>query len=331
MRCLFIPDFRRAGLAAACIAVVLAGWAAQAQAGLILPPPPGVIDTVLDANGDLREAILIDGVPVAFKYDDFWSYSAKLLAALQAAGHIPAYYGDYQFATGTGGLDVLIYTGSAGANNQNVGPGGAFDFEDPLRAPAGSQTTFDGVWGNRSDKNGPVTVGNLLAYLNAVTPGNNTPLFYFDNNQTGSNPSLLGSAKVSIINPDDNSEVAFWAFDTITNNQYDPTGMALAFGQVSFTGTSGTVYSVNHNTGSGKPDFLMYAPGMDLSQYPSHYLFVGTLKLGGLNNGPEELFLSGNFQSVVPEPSTFTLMLLGAGLPLIGRLRRRSQSRASVE
>lgn len=55
--------------------------------------------------------ILPDPVfPNAIRYDDFYSYSAKILTELGYAG--------YDVATGTGGLDLLLLTGAGGAERE---------------------------------------------------------------------------------------------------------------------------------------------------------------------------------------------------------------------
>jgi hypothetical protein len=127
---------------AAVFMLVSISFAGQAQAYIILPDP----------------TLLYDGIPVASYHDDFWSYSAKMADALQDAGYLPKSLGDFQFTTGTGTLDVLLYTGARGQTNQGVGPSGDFNFEDPVLNQGGSATSFDGRWGQNDQNNGPVTL-----------------------------------------------------------------------------------------------------------------------------------------------------------------------------
>ena len=98
---------------------------------------------------------------------------------------------------------------------------------------------------------------------------------------------------------------------------------------------------LEHNKGSGQPDFLIYAPDMDLNQYLATDLFVVKANVGCLmdatgafvvapldgntlgcnTNGFEEFGIVGALApSKVPEPST--MVLAGLGLLGLSRLRR---------
>ncbi len=325
-----------------CISLILA---LPLQAfSLILPPPPGTIASVPDASGILRPALIIDGVPVAFQYDDFWSFSAPMLDQVQAAGFIPASYGDYMFTSGLGTLDVVLYTQAGGADNQGVGPLGAFNFEDPAPTPAGNATTSDSWWGQNDQNNdgiaenppgpgntvrGPVTVGNVLSYLQAFDPLNDIPVFYLDLNQTGNEAVVLFNAQARIINHTTGAVIETWALDALTqsgNGDFDASAFTTAFPEFVATGTSGTLYNAQHNIGSGKPDFIGYAPTMTLSSYDPLDLFVVDFHFRGLNNGGEEIFMTGRIGSditLVPEPGT--IILLGSGLLGLAFLVRRKR------
>lgn len=87
--------------------------------------------------------ILLNGIPIAFWYDNYWSYSAPGPTALQGDGFLPVCtFGTYNFSVGVGTLD-LVLTIQSGASNQNVGPSGALDFEDPTRSATGTDTVFE--------------------------------------------------------------------------------------------------------------------------------------------------------------------------------------------
>lgn len=287
----------------------------QAQAVTILPDPTSNFD----------------GIPFAIQYDDFYSYSAKLLDLWGYPG--------YNFATGTGTLDLIVYTG-AGTKNRNigVGAGGAFNFEDPMSAPTGGPTTsFSGWWGQDDQDNdgtadsvnGPVSVDNMVNYLHTTFGSDvNIPVFYFDMNQTGDVPDLQVLGDVYIWDPSTSTRVKSWAFDSAFqagDGTFDPGAWVTSPGEISVTGISGTTYTVNNNLGSGKPEFIVYAPTMDLTAYTGKgYEFVGNFRMQGLNDGFEELFLTGRYSPfVIPEPAT--LFLLGSGLlGLLGLKKRRS-------
>lgn len=307
-----------------------------------------------------------DGVYTAQAHDDFWSYSAKMLDLLQDGGYLPsAYSQDYQFATGSGGLDVILYTGAGGIDNMPVGPGNAFNFEDPTYDLGGGRTYFKGWWGQNDynndgipdGANGPVTVGQVIGYLQAINPDSTIPAFYMDLNQVGGNLDLLFVGAVYLKDPETGEIVHTWAFDTdpqgdgtVGDNDwpgfnddgdYDPDSPGVALGLYPQLGDSYTVvkgekvytlYDPNHSKGSGSPDYIAFAPSMDLSKFDPSLLFVTEFRLGTnenlynpfdptykkddwgqLNDGFEEIFLTAYVSPPqVPEPGT--LLLLGIGL-----------------
>jgi hypothetical protein len=366
----------------------------------VLPTPgnsPGIATygTYRDATGTTRDAILINGIPVAFKYDSFWSYSMPVLGALQNDGFLPAgTYGSYSFATGVGGLDVVLTTQAGGTTNQNVGPAPGYDFQDPVDLNNGDQIRYwNGAWGGDpqtySDNTGAsytkpaagiggvVTVGNLLDYLHALNPANNIPVFFADWNQKGSADSLFFNGYAEILDGSNNA-VKTWYLDTLNNNSWDPTAQTFNFGSVSFcsaatfatrgaydpvsnpTGCAGVTANgsdyldLNHNKGSGKPDFTVFSDTMNLSLYNPTYTFRLYMNLGcgygaltkdaqgnfilvpndkdhtlGCNtNGAEELFLSGRVATSdnppQPTPEPGILALFGLGLVGLSIMRRRT-------
>jgi hypothetical protein len=348
---------------------VLAGWIQPAfgQVDAVLPYPGDSTSAVFgmydDATGFSREAILMDGIPIAFKYDDAWSYSFPLLTQLQAAGFIPASYGSYDFAVGVGGQDAVLFTQAGGTDNDPVGVGDCCILEEPGPTTAGNTRFVESWWGQDDQDNdgipdtgdGPNTVGEVLEFLHSYNPDQDIPVFVVDWNQTGGDDSLLVSANVFILDDADGTTVvADWSLDTITNGSFDRNAQALNLGQICFApdsstcGTgdvyigptlSGNTYSVSHNVGSGKPDFAVFAPDMDLSLYDPNDIFVFRLVLGcesgtGVDgdllgcgtNGGEEGFMTGRISTsqVVPEPST--IALLGLGLVGFGFRRWKKAS-----
>jgi len=129
---------------------------------------------------------------------------------------------------------------------------------------------------------------------------------------------VLGN--VTIFNPSNNTTVASWAFDTILNSTFDETAWVTAPETITANGI--TVQSSN---GSGKMDFLVYAPTMNLADYYGKgYEFYGDFRMKDLDGGFEELFLTGNFapHNVVPEPGTMMLLGMGMlGLAVYGKRR----------
>lgn len=261
------------------------------------------------------------GETVAFWHDDFWAYSAKLNTVLGYEG--------FDIPTGTGGLDVLIYTGANGAKNVDVGIPPIYTFQNPMDAPGGNATTFEGEWGNGgANKRGPVLVDNLLNYFHTTFgPDISIPVFDFDMNQTGAGPDLWVGGEVYIWDPVNNSKVESWFLDNIDNDIFDSANLVKADGVLYIpTPFDPTIpdYVINHNTGSGKLDYIAYAPAMDLDLYYGNgYWFVADFHMTGLNNGPEELFITGQFAPPpIPEPSTMILLGSGfIGLAVFGRKR----------
>jgi hypothetical protein len=287
---------------------------------LTLPCTAGAL--TLPAPGSL-----IDGIPAAVQYDDFYSYATELLDAFVDEGFLADQGQQFQTVAGVGGQDIVLYTQAGGIDNITIGPGDAFTFEAPSPSVAGNIASFDRWWGQDDRLNdgtadnvgGPVTVGQILTYLQAFDPDNNTPVFVFDTNQTGST-SIFASGQVSLLDPDTKATVESWAFDDIINGIFDIDAKVEAPAGITVTGASGTEYSESWN-GSGFADFLLYAPTMNLSLFDQNLLFVVDFHFEGNNNGAEEIFLTGavapNDIQPVPEPSTMILLGLGV-LGLVG-------------
>ena len=339
----------------------------------------------------------MNGIPVAFKYDDFWSYSAKVLDAIQKdtspTNFLPvATFGTYDFSVGTGNIPVNITSNAGGATNVV----GALTFQDPVNL--GSSNTdlgWTGVWGGLTQSHneypsssqdyshaaalegGTTTVGNLLAYLHTLDPLMSVPVIYADYNQTGSFDSLWFSAKVQIWDSTQTTLKGEWDLDTLLNFLYNSEFPTFNYGVINFYGSqsactaagpynpttnpnrcagvtaNGDEYlSLDHNKGSGKPDFLAYAPDLNLNNFLASDLFVVTGNLGcipgvvgplggptlpngkenalGCNtNGGEEFGFVGALApappSQAPEPGPLALIALGLGV-LCWNARRRQKN-----
>lgn len=323
---------RKSGVGASVVFCLWLAATQNASAVTVLPDP----------------SIPFDGLPVAIQYDDLFSYSGKLLAEWGFVGFVPVP------SAGTGGLDLILYTGAGGANNVGVGTGGLFTFEDPQDAPGGSISTFTGTWGPGIEPNGPVLVDNVLNYLhNQFGPTVSVPVFTFDINDGGNSNldpdgirfrDLRLVARFDVFDPGvGGGIVASWFMDSLANGTFDdPTGNPAAWvlvpGEITLTGASTTVYSVN-NSGSGKADFIVFSPTMDLNPYSfvstgKNLEFHASLRMSNLDGGFEEIYLTGAIAPpgtpppppAIPEPSS--LFLMGSGLLGALRLRRSSRKRA---
>lgn len=259
-------------------------------------------------------------------YDQALTYSAALLAQQQSYGYMPGNTSNFQFATGSGTLGVIIYTSNAVAN-----PAG---FAAPMDAL--NNGPFDGTWG---EQNGG-TVGLLRNLLN-IGGVNYQPLFVFDHNENARSPNLQISGYASIMRGA--QTVATFSLDTMLNGTYDEASRVLSCGSVEIgpntvTSADGCdlqfpsthTYSWSTN-GSGKPDYFAVVPTFDL--YSASFLNTDSLvvhmSIRGNDSGFEELSIAGyRFAappSEVPEPAT--LILFGSGLlGLVAFSRRRHLS-----
>jgi len=207
---------------------------------------------------------MMNGIPIAFKYDDFWSYSGKILASIQTESPLlipEADFGTYTFSTGTGVIDVNLTSVAGGATNVvTLSDGTVVTMQDPDDLFSNQNISgWDCDWGgltqtcnfynddgttngqsysvDESAVNGTTTVGEILSYLQDIDPSWTIPLIYADYNQTGAGDSLWMSAVIDIINPTNGAVVASWYLDSNNNMAASPNSPTYNFGDITFEGS----------------------------------------------------------------------------------------------
>jgi PEP-CTERM motif len=184
MKCGWRVGRRGTGGALVVLSVLLFGAAFGGRASAVN------VNTVLPPYTDTA-----DGVPVAFWFDNFVSYSGDLLYQFQQAGLTTS--SGFNLATagtydpkgaGVGRLPLLIYTGATGANNDFTSSGLGV-FENPIQAPSGSTSdhlTTNNYWG-LDDRDPTSTVANSPYRVvgDTVTPDDSELLYGKNNVSTG--------------------------------------------------------------------------------------------------------------------------------------------------
>lgn len=290
-----------------------------------------VLATIFCAHQALAAPVVLPPINPAYAqvFQDFVSYSAKLLTAFGFAG--------FDGPVGVGGLDLIVAAHASGQDNSPVS--GGFNFPDPMATPSGNgvgSDVFDDSWG-RTGTFTPIPVSTLLNYLHTnFGPTVNVPIFNFDmsQNQTGTDANLLAGGRVQILDTNNgNSVVKEWILQNApVGTPFDPSNPGafdiLVPGEITAT-YNGNTQTVHNNIGSGKNDFINYAPTMNLALYNQPgYIFVADFHMSALNGGGEEVFLTGSIApNAVPEPATMLLMGMGAAG---AAFMRRRKARASA-
>jgi PEP-CTERM motif len=286
-------------------AVALAAHAASAQT----LPPPGTFSV---------------------QFDDFYSYSTRILDYAQPTA-------GWNSAAGTGLLDVIITTRSAGQTN-SAGALAPYNIPDPI-TNVNTSPIVDS-WGMGGTSSTTMRVLDLYNYLQTVFNAT-VPVFTFDQNETGANPALQVTAKVEIFDGIGGSLLALWSLDNLLNGAYDPLSPVTAPGTVCTDPLYGEGAPVcfNNNVGSGRFDYIIVAPTMDLTPFAdADNVFKVSWAFADVDDGGEEITLTGRFTGSVcpnptlpqcqtlPEPGTLALGGLGL-LGLAAASRRRWSKR----
>ncbi len=237
--------------------------------------------------------------------------------------------------SGNGTLDLRLMTFSGSEIDNN---NGGFDGDNAVSdLPQGGENVDTQFF----DESYVTTAGELQSYytLNygATTTGQIELTVFLDLNETG----VTGEANNSLSKFDVILNPATINADDGTYPNPDPTGDVIGAEQTAinqdYTSDGGTVVSATLSStplnlpiiamGAGWADYAILT-GIDPFALSASDVVLFNISMGTLNNGSEEVFLSGTYSgqdvidAQVPEPSTAILLILGLASLAVSRRRR---------
>ena len=205
--------------------------------------------------------------------------------------------------SGNGTLDLRMFTFS-GSEIQNTA--GSFNGDN------GNNTLSQGGGASAFDESYATTAGELKAYYDLnFGPGSiNEIVLFLDLNETGTTGELTNTlAKLDVVKnpgiiPDPLGDVS--SSEQAAINQVYTGGTTIA----NLSPQPADNLPVNAQ-GAGFADYAIFT-GIDPFSLNDNDVLLFNISMSTLNNGAEEIFLSGEFApSDIPEPATMALMALG--------------------
>lgn len=294
----------------------------------------------------------------AYQYGDFHSYSLPILAyqydQINGGGVGPG--NPYYIASTPGQIPKTIVvatkseeTNFSGMDNAYKTPNGssATSFSTGTTADPGQLGEVPGDQSTTWDS----SIAAFKSFLNGTNP-----IFLFNNNETDGAQDLLAWARLSLRSSTGAAATINYDFTNIllstppdpavyggkpggdvasyTSTGADPVAAdyVLSGGEVTLPlGPGGTMETFDHNLGANQAAYAITSPELNefLDEWntnsPYDVLSID-LRLDGIDNGYEQLFIVPGDYTPVPEPGTMMLLGMGMlGLAVYGKRRLNSK------